>query len=171
MIRIFILLFALVLPVMAENSPDYTNVQNVIKTIEEKQKEKKWEISNNNTQAEMISGNVPVPVGDEKYNCERDASNQIHCYNTQTSYNPSQPIPAISIDGKQANSVVPEPKQYKNVFKIITLVMYMFAVVYFLIQIALEGYRKRYMQALIHLLLFLVGSSLLYYAFRAVFNA
>ena len=169
MIRIIILLLALILPVMAEGL-DYANVQNVIKEIEKKQEEKKWTINKNNIQSSYIAEDVPVPVGNKKYKCESTANNQIHCYDLKIEYNPTVPMPKIEVTDKQPNSVLPAPKQYKGVFKFIATIMYMFAIVYFIVQIALEGYRKRYMQALIHLLLFLIGSSMLYYVYRAVFN-
>jgi hypothetical protein len=72
---------------------------------------------------------------------------------------------------KQGDVVVPQPKQYKNVFKLITAVMYMFASIYFLLQIATELFRKRYTQGFVLLMIYLVGSSILYVAYRAVFNA
>jgi hypothetical protein len=165
-----ILLLALILPVMADNSPDYINVQNAKKEIEKKQEEKKWEINKNHAQSEYITGDVYVPVGGKKYKCDTTSNNQIRCYDLQIRYNPAIPMPQISIDDKQANPAVPNPTHYKGVFKLVATAMYMFALIYFLTQIALEGYRKRYMQALVHLFLFLVGSSMLYYAYRAVFN-
>jgi K+-sensing histidine kinase KdpD len=70
-----------------------------------------------------------------------------------------------------ASHGVPQPTQYKNVFKLIATVMYMFATVYFLLQIAMEFFRKKYMQAFVLLMMYLVGSSILYVAYRMVFYA
>jgi K+-sensing histidine kinase KdpD len=71
----------------------------------------------------------------------------------------------------EGKAVVPTPKQYKNVLKLIATVMYMFASIYFLVQTTVEFFRKRYMQALALLMMYLIGSSILYVAYRAVFNA
>ena len=67
-------------------------------------------------------------------------------------------------------SAVPQPRQYKNVFKLIATVMYMIAVIYFLIQIAMELYQKKFIQAIIMLFMFLIGTAILYIAYKSVFN-
>lgn len=107
--------------------------------------------------------------GNTTLQCQMGSDAHIHCHNI----NYKLPVfkPGIFPIESKKDPVVPQPQQYKNVFKAIVTVMYMFTFIYFLMQISMEAYRKKYLQAVALLLMFLVGSSILYIAYKAVFNA
>jgi hypothetical protein len=155
------------------NVPTLTDIQQTKESIEKRKEEKKIEIDRN----EYTSKIKVNPDGEpeffplnngQKVRCKTETG-KVYCDNTVISGIPVLQ-PSMEMIGKSSEPIVPQPKQYKNVFKLIATVMYMFAVVYFLVQISLEAYRKRYMQALVMLMIFLVGSSMLYVAYKAVFN-
>ncbi|MBX0311513.1 MAG: hypothetical protein JHC31_07005, partial [Sulfurihydrogenibium sp.] len=172
--RILILLFLLIGTYIsyAETTPAET--QQVKSSLDKKSEELKHRIYTNDEESKMTydpEGNskVYVPASNGTYQCETGSDGKYHCYIIE--YNLPVLQPGMKLVDKQGDVVVPQPKQYKNVFKLITAVMYMFASIYFLLQIATEFFRKRYTQGFVLLMIYLVGSSILYVAYRAVFNA
>jgi hypothetical protein len=155
------------------NTPTITDIRQTKEIIEQKKEEKKARI-NANEYISKIKANpnggaefVPLSNG-QKVGCKTE-SGKVYCDNTVISGIPVLQ-PSMKLIGKDDEPIVPQPKQYKNVFKLIATVMYGFAVIYFLVQISVEVYRKRFMQALVMLMMFLIGSSMLYVAYRSVFN-
>jgi archaellum component FlaF (FlaF/FlaG flagellin family) len=157
----------------SSNSANPIDQQKAIEKIREKQKENIEKINQNTTFSAMqanVNGKEVIPKNsNSSLECQIGTDKHLHCQKV----NYTLPIvkPGIYPVESKKEPVVPQPKQYKNVFKAIATVMYMFAFVYFLIQISMEAYRKRYVQALALLLMFLVGTSILYIAYKAVFNA
>jgi hypothetical protein len=157
----------------ANNVPTLTDIQQAKETIEKKKEEKKAEIDRNeytsHIKANPDGGTEYIPLSNgQKVGC-RTETGKVYCDNTVISGIP--PLqPSMKLIGKSSDPVVPQPSQYKNVFKLLAIVMYGFAVIYFLVQIFADVYSKRFMQAIVMLMMFLVGSSILYLAFRSVFN-
>jgi hypothetical protein len=153
----------------AETTP--AEVNQAKSNLDQKNEELKYRINANDKSAEMIYGssNVYIPASNGTYECGAGSDGKYHCYIVD--YNLPVIQPGMEIVKPQGEAVVPQPNQYKNVFKLIATVMYMFAAVYFLVQIAMEFYRRRYIQALALLMMYLVGSSMLYVAYKMVFNA
>jgi len=172
--RILILLLLLAGIYISYAEPTPTEVNQAKSALDKKNEELKARINANEDASRMTynpSGqpNTYVPAGNKTMACSTGNDGKTHCYIIE--YNLPVIQPGMELVGKEKDAVVPQPKQYKNVFKFIATVMYMFASIYFLVQIAAEFFRKRYMQALALLMMYLVGSSILYVAYKMVFNA
>jgi hypothetical protein len=154
----------------ADTTP--AEIQQTKNNIEQKNKELKNRIYVNDDASKMTydtdKSTIHVPIGNGTYECGTGSDGKYYC--TLTEYNLPVIQPGMELVKAEAEASVPQPKQYKNVFKIIATVMYMFATVYFLIIIAMDFFRKRYMQALALLMMYLVGSAILYVAYKMVFN-
>lgn len=176
--RIFILIFLLMgVYISYADTTSHTTtpaeIQQVKDTYEQKNKELKNKIDVNNKSSEYIYNpdkpTINVPIGNGTYECGTGSDGKYHC--TLVEYNLPTIQPGMQVVSPNWNGTLPQPNQYKNVFKVIVTVMYMFATVYFLIIIAMDFFRKRYMQALAFLMMYLVGSAMLYVAYKMVFNA
>ncbi|MBX0311057.1 MAG: hypothetical protein JHC31_04535 [Sulfurihydrogenibium sp.] len=153
---------------------DPTDQKKIIEKIEEKKQHDidKININTNNSGllADPNDDRIFIPKNENTtLECKMGADGHIHCQSREYKLPIFKPG-IFPIEGKK-EPIVPQPKQYKNVFKAIATVMYMFAFIYFLVQISMEAYRRRYLQAATLLLMFLIGTSILYIAYKAVFNA
>jgi hypothetical protein len=169
--RILIVLFLLIGTYISYAETPPAEVNQVKNEYDKKNEELKMKIKNNDEMSKMTHGssNVYVPASNGTYECGTGNDGKYHCYIID--YNLPVIQPGMELVKPEGEAVVPQPKQYKNVFKFIATVMYMFATVYFLIQTAVEFFRRRYMQALALLMMYLAGSSMLYVAYKMVFNA
>jgi hypothetical protein len=155
----------------AETTATPTEVKQIKNEYDKKNEALKNKININDYDSKMTYGSsqVYVPASNGTYECETGSDGKYYC--SIIDYNLPVIQPGMELVKPEGQAEVPNPQQYKNVFKLIVTVMYMFAAVYFLVQIAMEFYRKRYMQALALLMMYLVGSSILYVAYKMVFNA